>query len=113
MYMRARDVRGVGPLLQSFSDEVVRDAVASSLGDIGEGVAVPALIDALGDGEWSVRHSAALALGKIGDVRAVEPLMLLQEDENLGVRYTAALAIRMIRGEGYSGCSGGCCRVPR
>ena len=105
----------MGPLLRSFSDEdeVVRDAVASSLGDIGEGVAVQALIAALGDGDWSVRSSAALALGKIGDVRAVEPLMLLQEDEDLGVQYSAAQGIRMIRGENGSGCSGGRCRIPR
>ncbi|MCS7272949.1 MAG: HEAT repeat domain-containing protein [Fimbriimonadales bacterium] len=40
---------------------------------------VPALIEALRDGNWEVRRAAAEALGKIGDARAVPALRVHAE----------------------------------
>jgi len=59
---------------------------AESLGRMGDGRAVDALIVALTDEDWRVRQKAAWALGKIGDPRALVPLRRALMHENEGVK---------------------------
>jgi HEAT repeat protein len=61
--------------------------------------AVPALIEALRDGEWSIRRQAALALGKIGPpARAAESeLVRCQRDSNSLIRKAAGQALAKIK----------------
>ena len=55
----------------------MRISAAKALGEIADPSAVPALITALMDNEWLVRHLAAEALGKIGDPAAVPALIIV------------------------------------
>jgi HEAT repeat protein len=70
-----RDSRPVSGLIACLKDRdrAVREDAAIALGMIGDVSAVPALIEALKDGQVKVR--AIMALGMIGDTRAVEPLI--------------------------------------
>jgi HEAT repeat protein len=70
-----RDARPVPHLIRVLKDKdrAVREDAAIALGMIGHPDAVPALIEALQDGQVKVR--AIMALGMIGDTRAVEPLI--------------------------------------
>jgi len=70
-----RDARAVPHLIRLLKDKdrAVREDAAIALGMIGHPDAVPALIEALQDGQVKVR--AIMALGMIGDTRAVEPLI--------------------------------------
>ena len=66
-------------------DASQRWKAADSLGRIGDGRAVDALIAALRDEDWRVRQKAAWALGRIGDPRALLPLRRALMHENEGV----------------------------
>ena len=44
------------------------------MGELGDPIAVPELIEALQDGYWVVQKNAAEALGKIRDKKAIEAL---------------------------------------
>ena len=68
----SRPVPGLIALLKD-KDRAVREDAAIALGMIGDPTAVPALIEALQDGQVKVR--AIMALGMISDARAVEPLI--------------------------------------
>lgn len=68
----SRPVPGLIALLKD-KDRAVREDAAIALGMIGDPSAVPALIEALQDGQVKVR--AIMALGMISDTRAVEPLI--------------------------------------
>ncbi len=59
-------------------------------------VAVPTLIEALRDVQWSVRCNAAYILGEIGDKRAVKPLYTLLHDNDEAVRVCAKKALKKI-----------------
>jgi HEAT repeat protein len=72
----SRPVPGLIALLKD-KDRAVREDAAIALGMIGDPSAVPALIEALQDGQVKVR--AIMALGMIGDTRAVEPLIRILE----------------------------------
>jgi len=54
---------------------------------------VSGLINALKNGDMSVRAKAAVALGKIGDARAYEPLLLALKDRYSYVRSRVAVAL--------------------
>ena len=64
----------------SDEDRFVRTTAAESLGELGSGSAVPALIKALNDKELEVCAYAAMALGKIGDSRTVPNLIKILEE---------------------------------
>ena len=72
----SRPVPGLIALLKD-KDRAVREDAAIALGMIGDPSAVPALIEALQDGQVKVR--AIMALGMIGDRSAVEPLIRILE----------------------------------
>jgi HEAT repeat protein len=70
---------------------------AWTLGELGDAVAVPGLIEALDKVGDDVRPSVASALGKIGDAAAVPHLIKrLQEDPVAKVREWSAFALRRI-----------------
>lgn len=52
-----------------------RATAAYVLGDMASSTAVPALVDALGDGSREVRTAAARSLGRLQAVEAVEPIV--------------------------------------
>lgn len=85
------------------SDDGEREQVraATALGKIGP-AAVPALADALGDEDHSVRGLAARALGEIGPkaVEAVPALDVLRDDPNRDVRGAVREAIAQINSPG-------------
>jgi cyclophilin family peptidyl-prolyl cis-trans isomerase len=72
-------------------DSDLRWQAANALARLREGiaVAVPALVELLGDKEWLVRAHAARALGVAKDKRAVEPLIKLLGDTEERVVVTA------------------------
>lgn len=82
--------------LQS-SVPAVRERAAISLGNIGDKLAVPALIEALDDSESDVRREAAKALGFIKDARAVPSLIESLSDRDTNVRLYAAYALGEIK----------------
>jgi CubicO group peptidase (beta-lactamase class C family) len=75
-------------------DVYLRGAAATALSRIGE-AAVPALIQALGDGRPPVRHSAAIALGRLGPAgrKAVPALTRALADSQETIRHAAAVAL--------------------
>ena len=73
----------------------VREAAAAALGRIGDAAAVPGLLAALRDAEWSVREVAAAALKQIG-TPAVPGLLAALGDANADVRRAAAWALGQI-----------------
>ena len=74
----------------------MRYAAAEALVGIGK-PGVPALVGALRDGDWLVRHAAAQALGRIGDARAVRPLAAAVKDEVRHVRDAARAALQALK----------------
>jgi len=82
--------------LQS-SVPAVRERAAVSLGNIGDKLAVPALIEALDDSEDGVRREATKALGFIKDARAVPSLLEALSDRDANVRMYAAYALGEIK----------------
>jgi len=78
--------------LEERSNEEMRQQVATALGMLHDGEAVPQLIQALEDSEsQNLKGQIVLALARIGDARAVEPLVRLLKDESQG-DLTRALA---------------------
>ena len=75
------------------SDENIRRASASALGEIGDARAVKPLIAVLVDRDENVRRASADALGKIGDVRAVMPLIDRLNADNVYLRMAFADAL--------------------
>jgi HEAT repeat protein len=71
-----------------------RNAIASTLGDLGDTRAVEPLIARLDDEDAQVRSTVASALAELGDTIAVEPLIGRLDDEDAQVRNTVALALR-------------------
>ncbi len=79
-----------------------RADVANLLGDIGDTVAVPDLIDVLLlDDDEQVRREAAWSLGRIGDDRAIPDLIEALNDSSGDVRWFVAWSLRTLTGEDY------------
>lgn len=85
------------PLLRDESGGV-RVLCAGLLGDLDERCAVPALIRALGDGQWYVRQAAALALLKLKDPRARTALNRATRDPRKCVSEAARRALGAMGG---------------
>ena len=67
---------------------------AEALGKTKASAALEALIVALADVYWQVRHKAAWSLGQLGDARAIPALgALLLNDAESNVRKEAVLAL--------------------
>ncbi len=81
-------------------DERVRHYLALSLGHLGDDMATPALVKALGDDDPTTRLYAGWALGNIGDHRAVPGLLERVGDNDPGVRKIAIYALGAIGDEG-------------
>jgi HEAT repeat protein len=76
----------------------VRRACASALGEIGNSLAIPALVQALdNDNDYDLRRVCIWALGKIGDPSAIPALVrALKGDEDYRVRRECELALGKI-----------------
>jgi hypothetical protein len=91
-------------ILQTESSYKVRLQVVIALGKIKDRRAVPALIRALSDANYTVRGVAASTLGNFRDKRALTPLKRLsRSDSNHFVRSQAKRAVASISGRGGSG----------
>jgi HEAT repeat protein len=89
------------PLLAASGDGegVVREAVATGLGEIEDPAAVPWLMEAAAkDGEKLVREAAVAALGAIGDERAIPLLLELVSDAPPQVRRRSVVALSVFDG---------------
>ncbi|OYT68330.1 MAG: hypothetical protein CFK48_11920, partial [Armatimonadetes bacterium CP1_7O] len=75
--------------------DALRRAVAKALSEVGS-PAVPALVQALGDGDKDVRSAACEALGAIGDASAVPALIKALGDEWSSARSAACRALGAI-----------------
>ena len=96
-----RDAEAAGALAAKIQDESenVRRTVVESLGIVGDaGVAVPALIEALGDEDSQVRFTTAAALTRLGAAaeEAVPALVNALKDEDRYVRANSVDALRQI-----------------
>ena len=100
-YLRAAEAR---PALKSAMLEGqltdLRAQATLSLGKIGNPEDVPALQEAVRDGEWPVRAQAANALEMIGDVSTIPALQELTVDREWWVRLNASRALANIGPEG-------------
>ncbi len=97
---RSRDTRA-GPVLMAAlksASTLVAARAASGLGKLGDRVAVPALVDALGrDRRPQVRRAAAQALGLLGDPASGEALTRAGSDEESSVQSEAAAALETVQ----------------
>jgi HEAT repeat protein len=77
------------------ADQYVRRDAIDALGQIGNAMAVPALIQRLDDANFNNQEAAAAALVRIGDGRAVHPLvaMLRAVNKDNQARFAAAHAL--------------------
>ncbi|MEJ5343928.1 MAG: HEAT repeat domain-containing protein [Chloroflexus sp.] len=82
-------------LRRALKQDHLRERVAEALAKLGI-PAVPALVQALGDGDADVREAAAAALGRIGDAAAVPALVPVLRDGYADVREAAAAALGQI-----------------
>lgn len=73
----------------------IRQEITRKMIEIGEPAVLP-LIDALCDGNPSIRHGAADILGFLGDKRAVEPLIAILNDSNPDIRRTASNSLGLL-----------------
>ncbi len=78
-------------------NEVVREAIARILGEIGNKKSVNHLILLLGDENGHVRQTSAIALGNIGDAAASKALIDLLNDEYPNVQEAAVEALSRIK----------------
>ncbi len=81
--------------LRSFNRHLRCQAVRT-MGELGGGHVVPALITALNDRDRCVRWHAIQALGKIKDIRAIAPLSDALKSKDGGIRELAAQALGQI-----------------
>jgi HEAT repeat protein len=91
---RRRDIETLLQVIED-ADQYVRGDAIKALGEIGDAMAVPALIKRLDDANFNNQEAAAAALAKIGDGRAIQPLvaMLRAVGKEQQARYAAAEAL--------------------
>ena len=96
---KLKDRRGVTALLKHLPEVQNRREMVDSLGEIGDPVAVPALIERLQHDEYvPVRAQAARALAKIGRVDALPALEgAAHQDTEESVAAAAREAIALLR----------------
>ena len=84
--------------VQALSADIpeLRMAAANGLGEIGDGDAIPELVDSLSDPDARVRARAARACGLINDPRATDGLQGLLADPKAAVRLEAAESLGRI-----------------
>lgn len=92
------NIYGASPLMTVLvmGNSSMRRAAARRLGDLGDPVAVEALVGSLGDRDKLVRRYAVWALGKMGDRRAVHALIIKIRDDDFDVRWFAQWALKRI-----------------
>ncbi len=86
-------LRSTGFFIDILDRKYVCQAVAETLGKIGDNRAVEPLIAAVKNNGRDVREAAAKALGKIGDKKAVKPLTIVLKDSDDSMRGVAAEAL--------------------
>ncbi len=95
-----REERAIAPLVKALHHPnwTVRQSAEGALCNFGT-AAVPALAEALGNGDWVVRLRAARALGEIGDPQAIPALAkaLTREDEHPRARTIQQEALDKLR----------------
>mgnify|MGYP001070573328 CR=1 FL=1 len=94
-----KNVRALIKALRYKKSEFIPVDAAYALGEIGNQMAVPPLIERLQDDSKSVRRAAISALGHLGDPSAVVPLIPMLEDRDVKIREVTALALGEIRDE--------------
>ncbi|MCK5218617.1 HEAT repeat domain-containing protein [bacterium] len=73
--------------------EPIREDLAEILGELGEQLAQPFLIQVFSDRIAEIRAKAARSLGQVGNKKAIQPLIDLLEDESEVVRDHAINAL--------------------
>jgi hypothetical protein len=98
---QAKDVEEIQRIvaIATERDALLCEAVATTLGQLGDAFAEGVLIKLLGREEPAIRVAAAKALGLVGTVHAVEPLLPLTKEllGALGLRAAALDAVRSIQ----------------
>src|SRR5262245_32712123 len=98
--MRIRSPASVEQLTHRLksNDAMIRSHAANALARLRQPIdsSVPALIEALNDGDADVRANVARALGVSKDSRAVEPLLKALRDKSEHVRVNAVRALAVI-----------------
>ncbi|MDE0040846.1 MAG: HEAT repeat domain-containing protein, partial [Candidatus Poribacteria bacterium] len=104
-YRKAETIGSISNVLKHDSDEEVRAAAASSLGQLGYRESSPYLLGALNDESVSVVEAAIRGLGWLQSEAAIEPLKRkLQGDneEDWMIQRASADALQDITGEDWS-----------
>jgi HEAT repeat protein len=82
-------------------DAVLREALLTPMGVVGDERFVPVLTDALGDDAATVRLAAVGSLAKLGAPEAVTALEPLLNDPDRGVRQSVIAALGLLGGRDY------------
>lgn len=85
--------RSVQVLVSQLPSSSSKIGTIKALGDSGNRLAIPPLIDLLGTGRDDDRAAAAESLGRLGAREAIVPLQSLLSHENFTVRMSAAAAL--------------------
>jgi HEAT repeat protein len=96
-YKESKAVPILGRILVDPISEPIREDVAEILGELGDPLAMPFLIQILSDKIIEIRAKAARSLGMIGDRKAVQSLMALLDDESEIVREHAISALAELK----------------
>jgi HEAT repeat protein len=78
---------------------IVRSEAAKALGNIRSFSALPSLLSALNDEDYTIRASAIAALGNIGDTAVTSDLLQALQDNHYEVRQAAAQALGQVGDE--------------
>lgn len=91
---REKPAHAAATLILALKDDNwrVRGAAVNAIKEVGD-VAIPQLVAAMRNEEWSVRCNLVETLGKIGGDRAAAPLIGASRDPDAGVRKAAAEAL--------------------
>jgi HEAT repeat protein len=93
---RISDPVAVEPLIAAVKhpDKSVQRAAVASLGQLGDGRALPVVIAVIHDNDWApIKEAAIRAFGELGDVQAVPVLLETIKDGDADLRFATAAAL--------------------
>ncbi len=81
-------------VLRTHADHVVRSNAALMLGNVGDPIAIPFLIEALkSDSDHFVKNASLLSLGRLKAIHTIPLIVSFLKNSDMGLRYSAICAL--------------------